>query len=76
MAVHSPSLIGPNLIEHIRNDKFDRVEYEIRYKSNAKKHKGIQARREREADVFKTIDALYDDSFRLYNSSKQSRGFS
>jgi len=65
LALHSPSLIGRNLVRHIKNNDFNMAEYEIRQRSNAKKHYGIQLRRHREADVFRDESALHIYDFRL-----------
>ncbi len=47
-----PKLIGPNLTKYIQNSQFKDAENEIRHNSNHDHHPGLQARREREADLF------------------------
>ncbi len=52
LAFNSPGLLGPNLIGFIKAGEWTKAEEEIRERSNATKHRGLQNRRNREADLF------------------------
>ena len=52
LAFNLPGLIGPNLTQMIKDQKWEEVENGIRRYSNKQKHKGLQNRRNREADLF------------------------
>lgn len=76
MAYNSPSLIGPNLVSHLKNSDMASVSYEILNKSNGNKLKALDARRKREhdkffgnsqemANIFKGDDFRKDESFQF-----------
>lgn len=52
LCVNAQTLIGPNLTKYIKHSQFKEAEDEIRNNSNRDRHPGLQARREREADLF------------------------
>lgn len=52
LCVNGPDLIGPNLTKYIKASQFKAAEDEIRHRSNASRHPGLQNRRNREADLF------------------------
>lgn len=52
LAFNLPALIGPNLTRHVKNGDMKSAAEEILYRSNAKKIKGLAARRYREASMF------------------------
>ena len=52
LAYNTPNLIGPNLTAAVNGGDWEAAEEEIRYRSNLRKHKGIQNRRNQEADLF------------------------
>ncbi len=56
LAYNSPSLIGPNLTRHIKAGDKKAAFDEIKYKSNLRKSKGIQNRRNLEAEMFTGMD--------------------
>lgn len=52
LAYNSPSLIGPNLTKHIKAGDRKAAFDEIKFRSNGRKSKGIQNRRDLEAQMF------------------------
>lgn len=52
LAFNNPGLLGPNLVGYVNSKKWREAEEEIRKRSNLKKHRGLQNRRNREADQF------------------------
>lgn len=56
LAYNSPSLIGPNLTQHIKAGDRKAAFEEIKFRSNARKTRGIQNRRDLEAQMFSGMD--------------------
>jgi len=52
LAYNSPKLIGPNLTKHIKSGDRKAAFDEIKFRSNGRKSKGIQNRRDLEAQMF------------------------
>ena len=57
LAYNSPALIGPSLTAALREGARARAWYEIRFGSNRDRHRGLQNRRDREADLFCALNA-------------------
>jgi len=58
LVYNNPSLIGRGLVGHLRADSRPDAWYEIRFRSNGKRHRGLQNRRDHESDEF----GLYNDN--------------
>lgn len=52
LVVNSPSLLGPNLTRYINNANYEAALLEIKNNSNRDRDRGIQNRRNREAEMF------------------------
>lgn len=57
LAYNSPALIGPGLSAALRNGEREKAWYEIRFGSNKDRHRGLQNRRDREAELFGALNA-------------------
>lgn len=57
LAYNSPALIGPGLTAAMKAGEREKVWYEIRFGSNRKRHRGLQNRRDHEAEVFGRLNA-------------------
>ncbi len=57
LCYNSPALIGPGLSAALREGRREMAWYEIRFGSNRERHKGLQNRRDKEAEVFGVLNA-------------------
>ncbi len=49
-----PSIIGPDITRYLQEGDFDAVANEIQHRSNRERHTGLQNRRDREAELFRS----------------------
>ena len=52
LAYNSPALIGPGISAALRSGEREKAWYEIRFGSNRERHRGLQNRRDHEAEMF------------------------
>ena len=64
LAYNSPALIGPGISAALRNGDREKAWYEIRFGSNRKRHRGLQNRRDHEAEMFGLTNAAPSDGER------------
>ena len=57
LAYNSPALIGPGLSAALRDGAREKAWYEIRFGSNRDRHRGLQNRRDHEAELFGALNA-------------------
>ncbi|NIA70945.1 lysozyme [Pelagibius litoralis] len=57
LTYNSPALIGPGLTAALREGARERAWYEIRFGSNRERHRGLQNRRDHEAEMFGALNA-------------------
>ncbi len=64
LAYNSPALIGPGITAALRSGAREKAWYEIRFGSNRNRHRGLQNRRDHEAEMFGLTNAVPNEEER------------